>query len=170
MWALLLIPAAALGGYLYSQRNPSPSASKDAKPLPGTGTVDGHGTGVLTGPVAGVPAPPTGPAVPGLGLGLPGTGNVDGHGTGSIDLAPNALDAAAAAQKVMNEIAAKQAAALAAQQIAQQQGPGGDVAAAAQAAEAIRIQIINALNTPEGDRTPEQLALLSSVAGLPVLG
>ncbi len=162
MWALLLIPAAALGGYLYSQRHPSATASKDAAPpAPGTGTVDGHGTGVLTGPVAGVPVPPGGTAVPGLGT-------VDGHGTGSLD--GDSIAAAAAAALAAQNLASQKAAADAAARIAQQQNPGAAGAAAGAAAEAVRIQLITALNTPETDRTPEQLALLDSLASLPTLG
>ena len=82
---------------------------------------------------------------------------------------PNALAAAAAAQKVIQELIARKNADQAAAIIAERQNPDSTVATATKAAEAVRIQIINALNTPEGDRTPEQLALLSSVAALPVL-
>lgn len=37
------------------------------------------------------------------------------------------------------------------------------------AAETVKLQIVEALNTPQGDRTPEQLALLLGVAGLPTV-
>lgn len=158
MWALLLIPAAALAGYVYTQRQPKISApSKDAKPpAPSPNTkVDGHGTGLIIPPVAGVPAPPNNLAFPGAGLGLPRAGTVDGHGTGLLTPQADPIAAAAAA---------------AAAHLAALQSPGASTAAAAAAAEATRMQIITALNTAEGDRTPEQLALLSSIASLPVLG
>lgn len=161
MWAFLLIPAAALAGYLYTQRQPAVSVPpKDAKPpAPSPNTkVDGHGTGLIIPPVAGVPAPPAGLPIPGAVLPtLPGTGKVDGHGTGLLpDLAHRAE-----MERAANEAAAR---------IAALQAPGANVASAAAAAEAVRIQIITALNTAEGDRTPEQLALLASISSLPELG
>ncbi len=68
---------------------------------------------------------------------IPGTGQVDGKGTG-----------------VIPEAFAK--------------SPGGVDAAAIAAAENMRMDIVNALNTAEGDRTPEQLALLGFVASVPI--
>jgi len=164
MW-LLLVPLAGLLGYLvYDKTHKAslPDAKKDAPvtppsvitpgKVPGTGTIDGHGTGVLE----------PGAAMPPLAS-IPGTGIL-----GPIPQ-PDPIAAAAAAAKVAQQKAQEQAAAAAAAQIAAQQNPNATVAQAALAAETLKLQMIDALNTPAGDRTPEQLALLSGLASLPVL-
>ncbi len=82
--------------------------------------------------------------IPGLPAApLPGTGRVDGHGTGVL-IEDNTLRPATS-------------------------NPADPMAAAASAANHMQDEIIKALNTPEGDRTPEQLALLIGVASLPTL-
>lgn len=164
MWYLLAIPAAALAAYLYGQKHPA--ASKDAIPpgTPGAGPANApgapRGTGILDAPVAGVPARPAGTPAPVAGVpsipapvappvaGVPLL--VDNHGTGVVDLTQQQAAAARAAALLV------------------QGGPQGPGKAAGLAAETVKLQIIDALNTPDGDRTPEQLALLSSLAALPV--
>jgi hypothetical protein len=153
MWTLLVIPVAAAAAYFYGKQKqenaaPVPLPKKDtAFPtvvptvMPpgaaGTGTVDGHGTGLLLGtPVAGVPANP-------------------------IDVAQAVQDAKVAQLQA-------QAAASAAK-LAQAQNPEAATVAAAQAAEILKSEMITALNTPEGDRTPEQTALLLGLGSLPTL-
>ncbi len=89
---------------------------------------------------------------PGLGFPIPGNPNtkVDGHGTGLQVEDPSLIRPPAIPG-------------------GQPTSSTGDFAAAAAAANKMQDEIIIALNTPEGDRTPEQLALLIGVASLPTL-
>lgn len=157
MW-ILLLPAAVVVASLVSKAktgsfNPAELlVQQPAAPIvtpgaqPGLGTVDGHGTGVLQGPVAGVPVPPAGP---------PAVLNLPTAPTKGID--PNDPNAAAILA----------AATLAAQQIARERDPAASTQAAADAAEVVKQQIIAAMNTPAADRSPEELALLSGLSSLP---
>ncbi len=137
MYTLLLIPIAAGIGFLIAKTVSAPT-SKDA-PLPSTQAPTPAPIPLAAGTVINQ-------TVDGKGTGLiPGNINqtVDGKGTGIIP-EPTASAAAQAANIV-----------------ASQQNP------AAAAAEVIKLQIAEALNTPEGDRTPEQLALLIGLGSLP---
>ena len=79
---------------------------------------------------------------------IPGVPVIDGHGTGVIpDFPggrPSGLPLPSAPRDPIMEAAKK-------------------------AANDLQMQIVNALNTKETDRTPEQLALLAGVASLPTL-
>ncbi len=150
MW-LLLIPAAILGYFVYEKVHAAPVAEKPGTPpatppvvtpgaKPGLGTIDGHGTGVIT----------EAPGVP--------------PGILQVDPLAAAAAAAASAQQAQQASAAAQAAS----QVNQlQNNPAAAVQQAAIAAEVAKQEIIAALNTPETDRTPEQAALLSGLASLP---
>lgn len=123
-------------------------------------------------PVENVPHPGAPPdALPGnipgnIPRNNPGTGVFDGHGTGVSDQLPTL---AQAAQQAAAQQAAAQLAAAAAQQAGTKKPTVPTVADAATAAEDMKNRILAAMNTPEGDRSPEQLALLQNLAGLPVL-
>ncbi len=147
MW-LLLLPVAAAAAALYSKNktgsyNPFELALHKTTPLdagPSNIKVDGHGTGLIAEPLD--------------------LGDVDDPNFLTGDPAALAL----AAKKRAIEVAAANAAA---SMVKQQQSPEAVGQAAGAAAELLKIQIMEALNTPEGARTPEMTALLLGLGELP---
>jgi hypothetical protein len=155
MWILLLPAAAIVAGWLYGAHKvaaKAPPLAHDKEPKIDLSAAAASAAVQIA-------------AQKGTGL-LPST-TVDGHGTGVLE--PD-LIAAAAATEAAKAAAAQAAASQAATIVAERKAPATVADQAATAAEVIRLQTIDALNTPEGDRTPEQLALLLAIAGTGPLG
>jgi hypothetical protein len=166
MWYLLIPAAAVVGAWLYGahkvatkapplQHDPEPNAKLPTSGLPGTGTVDGKGTGLIDVP-------------PNVAIAAQQAANLlqqQPKGSTSVGL-PTAAPGVNPITAANLEAAVKQAAL----QMQQDNAPTSPtvVQQAALAAEALKMQAITALNTPEADRTPEQSALLLQLGALPV--
>lgn len=167
MWLLALIPIAAVATYLFAEsrkpataKAPAPSPS----PFPAASPAQPSFNPAASFPVPGSVIPAGG----GINPILSGPANfnptVDGHGTGLIPEVASASQTSGVDPGILAQMAAQAAS------LAQGGASGGGVAGAAASAETTRIAIMEALNTPEGARTPEQIALLLAVGSLPVLG
>ena len=156
MWLIVLPIAAAAGALLYKQTHPKPAATPTpaAPPVPQDpiAVAAAKAAALATGNAFEFPDAQGKFTLPGA------TPTVDGHGTGVLFTTTDKATQEQEAAKAAAELVAKQN---------QPSASSPEGTAAGLAAEAMKNQIITALNTPQTDRTPEQLALLNSVSALP---